>query len=82
MLDIDRVVLQEASRQQELLEMVVHPSLGQPTDEVRVVAQAASRAAGLSVSSPLQEYIDRTCSTVYPLLSIRGRKAKFLEHFD
>jgi len=43
-LEVDRVVLREASiwqghgvidqRREELLEMVVHPSLGQPTDEV------------------------------------------------
>lgn len=54
LLEVDRVVLQVMSRLEEygafrqmredLLKMVVHPSLGLPTDEVSIGAVAASRA--------------------------------------
>lgn len=55
--------------------MVVHPSLDQPTDEVRVDAKGVGRVVGLSGSNPLQEYIDRACSTVWSLEPITGREA-------
>jgi len=57
--------------------MVVHPSLRRPTNEVRVDAQATHRAAVLSGSNPLQEYIDRACNIVWPLIHITGREAGF-----
>jgi len=78
-LEIDNVVLQEASRRQEL-DMVVHPSLGLPIEEVQTNIVAASKAAIYSGSNPLQEFIDRACNIVCPLFPIRGRKAGFLEH--
>ena len=70
MLEVDGIVLQGASGQpehyildqeRELLEMVEHPSLGQHIDEVRRDVHAVGRAAVLSVSSTLQEYINGAC---------------------
>ena len=86
MLEVDGIVLQGARGQQkhyipderdELLEIVEHPSLGQYTDEVQIDAQGVSRAAVLSVSSTLQEYIDGACSISCPLWPIIERGAFF-----
>jgi len=55
--------------------MVVHPSLRGTIDAVRADAQAVGKAAGHSGSNPYQEYIDRACSTVWPLVPILGREA-------
>ena len=82
-LEVDGIVLQGASRQQdhdipdqeweELLEMVEHPSVGRHRDEVQIDVHAVSRAGVFSVSSTLQEYIDGACSISCPLwLSIEG----------
>ena len=72
LLEPNKATLQEIGRLEEhrvssqmsgdILEMVVHPSLGRPIDEVRANAQIAGRAARHSESNPLNEYIDRACS--------------------
>ena len=87
MLEVDGIVLQGVSRQQEhdipnqereaLLEMVDHPYLGRHTDEVQINAHAISRAAVLPGSSTLQEYIDGACSISCPLWPIIERGAFF-----
>ena len=75
-LEVDGIVLQGARGQQEfyvlderdeLLEMVEHPSLGRHIDEVQTDVHAVGRAAALSMSSTLQEYIDGACSMSCPL---------------
>lgn len=55
--------------------MVVHPYLGLPIDEAQIDAVAAIKAVTSLGSSPLQEYIDKVCSSTCPLLPIieRGR---------
>ena len=55
--------------------MVEHPSVGRHIDEVQIDVHAVSRAATLSVSSTLQEYIDGACIISYPLWPIIGRGA-------
>ena len=57
----------------DIFDMVAHPSLDRPTDEVQVLAQTAGRATVLSGSNPLQEYMDRDCSIVWPHVPITGR---------
>lgn len=49
---------------EDLLEMVVHSSLGLPIDEVQIGAVVANRAAAFPGNIPLQESIDRACNTV------------------
>ena len=56
----------------------MHPSLGLPIDEVQVDVVETSRAVAFSGSSPLQEYIDKACSTTCPPRSIIGREAGFI----
>lgn len=82
------IVLQEDVRLEEhgvssqmmedLLEIVKHPSLGLPIDEVQIEAMEGSKAAIFPSSNPLQEYIDRVCSIGYPLLSITRREVGFI----
>lgn len=74
-LEIDRIVWQEDSRRQELLKMVVHPSLGRTIDAVPADAWAVGRVVIHFENNPYQEYIDRACSTVWPLVPILGREA-------
>ena len=83
MMEVDGIVLQGASRQQEhdipdqeweeLLDMVEHPSVGRHRDEVQIDVHAVSKAAVLSVSSTLQEYINGACSISCPLWPIIER---------
>lgn len=85
-LEVDGILLQGASRQQEhdipdqeweeLLDME-HPSVGRHRDEVQIDVHAVSRAAVFSVSSTLQEYIDGACSISCPLWPIIERGASF-----
>lgn len=62
-LESDRLFWQGVGRIEEMLEMVMHPSLGLPIDEVKIGAVAASRAIIFPRHNPLQEYINRTCGT-------------------
>ena len=67
-LEVDGIVLHEASIKQELdipdqerdelLEMVEHPFVGRHIDEVQIDAHAVSKAAVLSRSSTLPKYFD------------------------
>jgi len=81
MLEHDKTIWQEIGGLEErgvsyqAREMVVHPSLGLPIDEVQTGVAAASRAATFSGKSPLQEYIDRTCSIFWLLVPITGRES-------
>lgn len=86
-LEPDRIVLQKvgtlekrgvSGQMQDCLEMMVHSSLGLPIDELQTSVMEASRAAVLLGNSPLQEYIDKACSTGYPFLSLTQREAGFL----
>lgn len=63
---------------EDILEVVVHPFVGLPIDEVQIAVVAASKTATFSGSNPLQGYIDRACSTTCPFLPIIGRGAGFL----
>ena len=86
-LEVDGIVLQGASRQQEhdipdqeweeLLEMVEHPSVCRHIDEVQIGAYAVNRAAVSLGSSTLQEYIDGACSISCPFWPIIERGAFF-----
>lgn len=56
----------------------MHPSLGLPIDEVQIDAVVANKAATYIGTNPLQEFLDRACSIVYPHFPIRGREAGFI----
>lgn len=87
MLGSNRTILQVMSRPEEygafrqmredLLEMVIHPSLGLPTDEAPIGAMVANKAKVFPGNNPLQEYIDRACNIVWPLVPIVGREVGF-----
>ena len=70
-----------SAMEEEMLEMVVHPYLGQPIDEVSVDAYTVSRTAVLSRSNTFQEYIYGACSTYCPLEPIIERGAFPLRQF-
>ena len=57
--------------------MVEHLSLGRHIDEVQIDVHAVDRAAVLSVSSTLQEYVDGACSISCPLRPIIENGAFF-----
>ena len=90
MLGVDGIVWQEARGHQEfyipderddLLEIVEYPSLGRHIDEVQIDVHTVGRAAVLSVSSTLQEYIDGACSMSCPLWPTIERGASFYRQF-
>lgn len=63
------------------MEMVGHPSLGRPIDEVQIGAVAANRAVIFLGRNPLKEYIDRACSTSCPLFLIMREGQVSLDRF-
>ena len=86
MLEVDGIFLQGArgrlelhipNERDELLEMVEHPSLGRHIDEVQIDVHTVGRAAVLSMSSTLQEYINGACNTSCSLWPIIERGASF-----
>ena len=77
MLEVDGIVMQGASRQQELLDMLEHPSLGRHWDEAQIDVLVVSRAAAFLVGSTPQEYIDGAYSISCPLWPIIERVASF-----
>lgn len=83
MLEYDRRAWQDISGLEEhgvsyqTREMTVNPSLGLPINEVQTNVVEASRAIAFSGRSPLQEYIDGACSTIWLLVPITGREARF-----
>jgi len=52
----------------DILEMVVHPSMGLPIDEAQIGAVAASRVAVYTGGTPPEEYMYRACDTICPPL--------------
>ena len=63
---------------EDLLGMVVRPSLSLPIDEMQIGAMATSRAAVFPGNNSLQEYINRACNTTCPHVPIIEKGARFL----
>lgn len=85
-LEPNKETLQEIGRLEEhidssqmsgdILEMLVHPSMGLPIDEVQIGAVAASRVVYIG-RNPLEEYIYRACDTICTHLSFREKRVNF-----
>jgi len=73
--------LEERGVSYQTREMAEHPSLGLPIDEVQTGVVATSRATTFSANSPLQEYIDMACNTVWLLIPLEGETQDFLNGY-
>lgn len=79
-----KIVLQKVGKWEECgvpyekREMVVHTPLALPINAVKKNARVTNKVATFLGNSSLQEYKDRPCNTVFPLVSIMGEKKSFI----